>query len=208
MTLGPPPETPQYTSEPTILSPASPKPLHFPQPSNIPILGMQMDPMFDDTATHMDPLSSGYRVQLADETLNHYSFAANAAASDGIANALGQDSASQTQLFSAAEGAQRQADNNHHSQEYPPIHDTTSAQPPAADGLSDVLAATASQTGSPLEPVSAASVYDSPHQHDPTNTNHESVTPQPETTASTAPDPTAGDDGSIDYQALLDNITR
>ncbi|KAK3117137.1 nuclear polyadenylated RNA-binding protein 3 [Teratosphaeriaceae sp. CCFEE 6253] len=51
-----PPEEPFQTSEPTPLSPASPKPLHFPAPTNIPILEMQTDVDFNQTEPHMaDP---------------------------------------------------------------------------------------------------------------------------------------------------------
>ncbi|KAK3679099.1 nuclear polyadenylated RNA-binding protein 3 [Vermiconidia calcicola] len=37
------PEEPHLRSEPSILSPASPKPIHFPTPTNIPVLEMQMN---------------------------------------------------------------------------------------------------------------------------------------------------------------------
>jgi nuclear polyadenylated RNA-binding protein 3 len=51
-----PPEEPLQRSEPALLSPASPKPLHFPQPTNIPVLDMQMDVAFNQTEPHMaDP---------------------------------------------------------------------------------------------------------------------------------------------------------
>jgi hypothetical protein len=40
-------------SEPTVLSPASPKPLHFPQPTNIPVLDKMMDVGFNQTEPHM-----------------------------------------------------------------------------------------------------------------------------------------------------------
>lgn len=49
-----PPEEPHLRSEPNILSPASPKPIHFPAPSNIPILEMQMDIGFNQTEAHMN----------------------------------------------------------------------------------------------------------------------------------------------------------
>lgn len=41
-------------AEPKILSPASPKPIHFPQPSNIPVLDNMMDVGFNQTEAHMD----------------------------------------------------------------------------------------------------------------------------------------------------------
>ncbi|THV64543.1 hypothetical protein D6D28_09829 [Aureobasidium pullulans] len=49
----PPEETPEYTSELNVLSPVSPKPVHYPVPSNIPVLENQIDPIFNQTRTHM-----------------------------------------------------------------------------------------------------------------------------------------------------------
>lgn len=49
-----PPEEPQMRSEPNILSPASPKPIHFPTPTTIPVLEMQMDVGFNQTEAHMN----------------------------------------------------------------------------------------------------------------------------------------------------------
>ncbi|KAF1351887.1 hypothetical protein BDV97DRAFT_375919 [Delphinella strobiligena] len=49
----PPPEDPEYTSEPKVLSPVSPKPLHYPTPHNIPILEKQIDQAFNQTSAHM-----------------------------------------------------------------------------------------------------------------------------------------------------------
>ncbi|KAL1303141.1 hypothetical protein AAFC00_006573 [Neodothiora populina] len=49
----PPPEDPEYTSEPAVLSPVSPKPLHYPVPQNIPILEKQIDQAFNQTSAHM-----------------------------------------------------------------------------------------------------------------------------------------------------------
>lgn len=48
-----PPGNPQLTSVPQLLSPVSPKPLHFPAPSNIPVLENQIDLDFNQTTTHM-----------------------------------------------------------------------------------------------------------------------------------------------------------
>ncbi|KAI5212968.1 hypothetical protein AUEXF2481DRAFT_31257 [Aureobasidium subglaciale EXF-2481] len=49
----PPEEAPEYTSELKLLSPVSPKPVHYPVPSNIPVLENQIDPVFNQTGTHM-----------------------------------------------------------------------------------------------------------------------------------------------------------
>ncbi|KAH0171775.1 hypothetical protein KCU82_g4271, partial [Aureobasidium melanogenum] len=51
-------EAPEYTSELNVLSPVSPKPVHYPVPSNIPVLENQIDPVFNQTGTHMvEPLA-------------------------------------------------------------------------------------------------------------------------------------------------------
>lgn len=56
MTEGHPPDEPHLRSEPALLSPASPKPLHFPTPTNIPVLDKMMDVGFNQTEAHMaDP---------------------------------------------------------------------------------------------------------------------------------------------------------
>ena len=48
-----PPEAHHYRRSQT---PESPRPLHLPEPSNIPVLQNQMDPVFNDTATYDIPL--------------------------------------------------------------------------------------------------------------------------------------------------------
>lgn len=47
------PEEPHYRSELSVLSPASPKPLHFPTPTNIPVLNNMMDVEYNQTELHM-----------------------------------------------------------------------------------------------------------------------------------------------------------
>ncbi|KAI5361659.1 Putative RNA recognition motif domain, nucleotide-binding alpha-beta plait domain superfamily [Septoria linicola] len=48
-----PPEEAWLRSEPALLSPASPKPLHFPQPTSIPVLDKMMDVGFNQAEPHM-----------------------------------------------------------------------------------------------------------------------------------------------------------
>ena len=52
MTSSPPSEAPKYRGR--SLSPASPIPLHIPEPSNIPVLQNQIDPIFNQMSTHLD----------------------------------------------------------------------------------------------------------------------------------------------------------
>ena len=52
MPFSPPAEAPHYNGK--TLSPASPKPIHIPEPHNIPVLQNQTDPIFNLVSTHMD----------------------------------------------------------------------------------------------------------------------------------------------------------
>ena len=53
-----PPEEPQLRSEPNVLSPTSPKPIHFPAPTSITVLEMQIDVNFNQTDAHMNDPST------------------------------------------------------------------------------------------------------------------------------------------------------
>lgn len=50
MTPSPPDEAIHFRGK--SLTPESPRPLHIPEPSNIPVLENQMDPVFNDTSTY------------------------------------------------------------------------------------------------------------------------------------------------------------
>lgn len=50
MTSSPPDEAIHFRGK--TLTPESPRPLHIPEPSNIPVLENQMDPVFNDTSTY------------------------------------------------------------------------------------------------------------------------------------------------------------
>lgn len=56
-----PPQDPEYTSELSILSPVSPKPLHYSIPSNIPVLENQIDLAFNQTQAHMAEAGSQHQ---------------------------------------------------------------------------------------------------------------------------------------------------
>lgn len=55
MTSNPPDEVIHFRGK--TLTPESPRPLHIPEPSNIPVLENQMDPVFNDTSTYEMPSS-------------------------------------------------------------------------------------------------------------------------------------------------------
>ena len=52
MTSNPPPEAPHFRGK--TLTPESPRPLHIPEPSNIPVLERQIDPLFNLMSTHVE----------------------------------------------------------------------------------------------------------------------------------------------------------
>lgn len=52
MTSSPPPEVSYYRGK--TLTPESPRPVHLPEPSNIPVLQNQIDPFFNQMSTHME----------------------------------------------------------------------------------------------------------------------------------------------------------
>ncbi|OKL58771.1 hypothetical protein UA08_05555 [Talaromyces atroroseus] len=53
------------------LTPESPRPLHIPEPSNIPVLENQMDPIFNDTSTYEKPASNRSEEQLSQLNSEH-----------------------------------------------------------------------------------------------------------------------------------------
>ena len=56
MSLSPSPEAPRFHGK--TLSPESPRPLHIPEPSSIPVLQNQIDPIFNQMSTHLGPSNS------------------------------------------------------------------------------------------------------------------------------------------------------
>ena len=58
MSASPPPDAPEFRGK--TLTPVSPKPVHYPSPSNVPILERQMEPSFETSAaTSLLPGKSG-----------------------------------------------------------------------------------------------------------------------------------------------------
>lgn len=56
MSLSPSAEAPRFHGK--TLSPESPRPLHIPEPSSIPVLQNQIDPIFNQMSTHLGPSNS------------------------------------------------------------------------------------------------------------------------------------------------------
>ncbi len=82
MRSSPPAEAPHYRGK--SLTPASPIPLHIPEPSNIPVLQNQIDPIFNQMSTHLARHSA-----FEDVDVNQHNFGMNYAPSDSVAAGLG-----------------------------------------------------------------------------------------------------------------------
>lgn len=65
------------------LTPESPRPVHIPEPSNIPVLENQMDPIFNDTSTYEKTKPNGTQDQLYQSALENGSFPERAGGGEG-----------------------------------------------------------------------------------------------------------------------------
>jgi len=69
MSPSPPAEAQHYREN--ILTPESPRPLHIPEPSNIPVLQNQIDPIFNLMSTHMEPPYASRNLTAIDHGMTH-----------------------------------------------------------------------------------------------------------------------------------------
>ena len=69
MSPSPPAEAQHYREN--ILTPESPRPLHIPEPSNIPVLQNQIDPIFNLMSTHMEPPYASRNLTAMDHGMTH-----------------------------------------------------------------------------------------------------------------------------------------
>ena len=69
MSHSPPAEAQHYSEN--VLTPESPRPLHIPEPSNIPVLQNQIDPIFNLMSTHMDPPHASRNLTAMDHGMTH-----------------------------------------------------------------------------------------------------------------------------------------
>ncbi len=70
MTSSPPAEATHFRGK--TLSPASPRPLHIPEPQNIPVLQNQIDPHFNLMSTHMAQPAASQRAMASDSIVQQY----------------------------------------------------------------------------------------------------------------------------------------
>lgn len=202
-----PPEEPYTRSNPALLSPASPKPIHFPTPTNIPVLQLQMDVDHNQIETHMaDPAMHNTEVrpdfwrdpneQQEEDHASPYSTGGDATEAEGAKDEVSAESA--------------QADETTDSKEA--IADDTADPEPvqvsndASHQANALLEVQAEPEATTTGDVSASS--------DPSVPAAAAETAPPNDDAQTHPDEAALDqaqfapalNGTVDVQALLDTL--
>lgn len=190
MTEGHPPDEPHLRSEPALLSPASPKPLHFPTPTNIPVLDKMMDVGFNQTETHMaDPAM--HNTELRPGAWQDPKDG-QAQASSGEAGANGTAPAASAAPEPAAsfpsEGGQYQASARDAHTNIP------ASQNASPEGVSDDSVA---QAQASIEPTYSAATDSAAHHADAPNHPTHSGPGQPSATPL---------NGEVDVQALLQTL--
>lgn len=190
-----------------IVSPVSPKPLRFPNPSSLPVLENQMDPEFNDTATHLashkSPDVTLQRNVLSAPTQQTNSYNSNTEMNetqDGQASA-GSDTDYGMSVDSNSSDADNQAtsavatySSHHESAEHAPLRPSDVAAPDDADSA----ASPDSDLYEDDPPSNVVSVPSNPEQ------NEQSPSGGTIETSNSILDVTSG---SINLQALLDNIS-
>lgn len=158
-TRSPPVEPEEFRGQ--TLTPVSPKPIHYPAPANIPVLEKQMDPVFNDTATHYPPDDAQQDKQSTHSSAD--SLYADQPPADAPAQPPQQqdDEYARSLAFEDGEGADNQDTSK--------IQNFANSSSVPADAPSDAA-----------QPPYASQPYAPPN----------------------------GNDGGVDFQALLDNLAN
>ncbi|KIX06821.1 uncharacterized protein Z518_04797 [Rhinocladiella mackenziei CBS 650.93] len=203
----PPPEAQRFGRSQT---PESPRPVHIPEPSTIPVLLNQMDPVFNDTATYNIPHN---------QTFSPYSDSAramnepNSDEQDAVQNFLRGAEEENARFendaqFPDTNGQTTQSGTSIESTLLPALASTSTfpqSSEPNAHTSQDVSnqAQTAAQTGNETSSITESNANVS-NGNSSLPTTAES-TFEPESTVK--PNPRSAK-GGVDYQSLLDTISR
>lgn len=205
-----------------IKSPVSPTPLHPPEPSNIPVLQHQIDPVFNMTSTHIDPPQPAVTAPAE-------------ASAEAVASPAVVDSPSDSSFSDAykeegdakEKGQEPSANQEDVSDDYAMTFDTDGEEQSDSQDLSreNIQHPPSDLPGGPLATNTSSSGPDTkPPQSFPIPSNPEAVEAEAAAAAATLPQPglpqtgpestipsasTREDvaSGEIDIQQLLDNIT-
>ncbi|KAL9031492.1 MAG: hypothetical protein Q9196_000471 [Gyalolechia fulgens] len=209
------------------LTPESPVPLHIPEPSHIPVLQNQIDPIWNLMSTHMDlPLATGHRVDM-NTGLPHEN-TGRAARINAVAASLNGEVTDQRRAPNGHEPDQGDKEyvlafdnedlieelaEKQHAHTFPNTSSTPAAQPStsisAYDTLSprpqnELLSSVLNQPQkSPREPSQASP--------DPSQPTQDASTVQDQDVKPMLGSPGNSDDqlqdGGVNYQALLDTLS-
>nr|KMM64515.1 hypothetical protein CPAG_00867 [Coccidioides posadasii RMSCC 3488] len=201
------------------LTPESPRPLHFPEPSNIPVLENQMDPIFNDTSTYenvprttqavSDLAKVGDTAHLMEQYARIYSLLGER--NDKVADASDPDKG--TGSFPASDQAEPQGAKNEFS-----IAALQSLLP--ASQISSTVTATSAQDTSASAPSSAnrplnhADPFESsPREPRPPSTStgpsdltHSGLSREDQSRPNSDQAILNDSENGINYQTLLDNL--
>ncbi|KAK8175143.1 hypothetical protein IWX90DRAFT_411732 [Phyllosticta citrichinensis] len=201
-TRSPPVEPEEFRGQ--TLTPVSPKPIHYPAPANIPVLEKQMDPVFNDTATHYPPDDA-----LQDQVSNHSSsdslYADQPNAADHQHNQSGapapvnaaDDEYARSLEFEDGQGADNQDTSKIESFAPQPSHIPADAPSDAAFAPSQAGQAASYQ---PFDPYPNATA-----SHNQASVPHGGIAQEPSNGTATQ---NTSNDGGVDFQALLDNLSN
>ncbi|KAJ9624165.1 nuclear polyadenylated RNA-binding protein 3 [Taxawa tesnikishii (nom. ined.)] len=208
MTLGSPERAEEYN---TILSPVSPKPLHYPIPSNIPVLEKQTDPVFNQTATHMAEVSAQQPQYQADAPTPQLGFpTSNDTAVDTGYSAAYQGSAQGAQQSGGHGVAQAQTEQGQTHSVLTQTHETTNVASSTTEASNDTAAPQASTTSlpQPAQTANDSAFSTSNASALPHDSSQPNLT-QPQSNAVTASGaPGAQDAPGVNYQTLLDSLSQ
>lgn len=224
MTSSPQPD-PQYFRGKT-LTPESPRPLHVPEPSHIPVLRNQIDPIFNLMSTHMDqPSTTGYFAKTGnglsqqDPTQAMQANAAATSLNDGVSDQGNgpkghepdQGDKDYLEAFEnegLVEGLAEELD-IHTSSNHP---STSAAQPSASISAVDTLSSHPKDDPSSVLNQTHKSLPESSQAiPDPLQHTQGASAANDQDLKSTPSSPGSSDhqtqDGGVIYQALLDNLS-
>ncbi|KAF1810661.1 hypothetical protein P152DRAFT_92698 [Eremomyces bilateralis CBS 781.70] len=199
MTFSPPTNAPEFRSK--TLSPVSPKPLHYPSPSNIPILEMQMDPAYQAELPHDAPQAAGNQPNIIQdapqpgrpegvETIHMSQVQGHAnPAMDGTGLAV--DNISNAFAGNGGDGVNSQSNS---------LIDQLAQQPTTSNVDATSEAVNPDTTTSTTQFPTPETGDSQPPQ--PTQTGESQEQPNKATSL-----PTTVESGGVDFQALLDNLT-
>lgn len=198
MTYSPPPEAAEFRGQ--TLTPVSPKPVHYPSPSNIPILEKSMDPNFHDT------LAQGAHSAAFQPVPQHDSLPTNAFSYDlaAYAQQYGMHSGSMGGAMAAGgqgndEFAQSLA---HEGAKGSSNQDTIAIQNVAYPGLPTAEAS--SEAGSASNATDRAFA---PASYDAASSYQGSSGPDQAHGAFTQPSMGGAGSGGVDFQSILDKLS-